>query len=556
MTPDSPATTAFPPVHSIDHRQLPGSSKLFCDYCYAFDRLEPFFVGSPLDPAVWQSAIDTRQSRPGPRVEISALTVAQLTSRGAPGEAVSSARSLAQSETVAVVTGQQAGLFGGPLHTILKALTAVKLARRLSDEHRVTVVPVFWVHGEDHDIAEISTCSVLTPDFTHHTVTVPHDPASGRPASETVLAESVSDVIAELRQTLPETEFTNDLIERLSDAYRPAAGMVDAFIKWMDDLLGRFGLVLFDGSDSRAKPLLRSVLARELGAPRETAVLAAAAGDTLSSLGYHAQVNPSTDAAALFYLDGRRQPIRLAPDSQPGHESFQIGTETVSADQLKARASDRPELFSPNVLLRPVVQDAMFPTVGYVAGPNELAYFAQLRGVYRHFDIPMPVIYPRASATILDTATIRFLGRYDVAFEMLQPQGDGILDRLLAALLPEAVERTLAEAEQAIAERLAAVAAAVSVVDPTLVGAVKTTHGRVERDVRNLRNKVIQAAKRRDETLRRQFYRARSQAFPNGAPQERAVGGVYFFNQYGPHLVTRLLANLPLEVGHHWLLTV
>ena len=290
--------------------------------------------------------------------------------------------------------------------------------------------------------------------------------------------------------------------------------------------------------------------------PRETAVLAAAAGDTLSSLGYHTQVSPSTETSALFYLDGRREPIRLTPESQLGHESFQIGTETVSADQLKARASDRPELFSPNVLLRPVVQDAMFPTVSYVAGPSELAYLAQLRDVYGRFDIPMPVVYPRASATILDTATIRFLGRYDVEFARLQPQDDAILNRLLAALLPEAVERTLAGAEQVVGEQLAAVAAEVSAVDPTLVGAVKTTQGRVERDVRNLRNKVVQAAKRRDDTLRRQFHRARSQAFPSGDPQERAVGGIYFLNQYGPHVVTRLLADLPLEVGHHWLLTV
>ena len=556
MTPDSPATSASPPVHSIDHRQLPGSSKLFCDYCHAFDRLEPFFAGSPLDPAVWQHAIDTRQSYPGPHAEISAVTVAQLTARGAPDEAVSSARSLARPDTVAVVTGQQAGLFGGPVYTLLKALTAVKLARRLSDDHGVTVVPVFWVHGEDHDIGEISTCSVLTADFTHLTLRVPYDPESGRPASETTLSESVSDVIAELRRTLPETEFTNDLVEQLSNAYRPGIGMVDAFATWMDSVLGRFGLVVFDASDQAAKSLVRSVLARELGSPRETAVLAAAAGDTLSSLGYHTQVSPSTETSALFYLAGRREPIRLTPESQLGHESFQIGTETVSADQLKARASDRPELFSPNVLLRPVVQDAMFPTVSYVAGPSELAYLAQLRDVYGRFDIPMPVVYPRASATILDTATIRFLGRYDVEFARLQPQDDAILNRLLAALLPEAVERTLAGAEQVVGEQLAAVAAEVSAVDPTLVGAVKTTQGRVERDVRNLRNKVVQAAKRRDDTLRRQFHRARSQAFPSGDPQERAVGGIYFLNQYGPHVVTRLLADLPLEVGHHWLLTV
>lgn len=556
MTPDPSETTTAPPVHSIDHRQLAGNSKLLCDYCHAFDRLEPFFAGSPLDPAVWQRAIRTRQTRPGPHAEISAVLVAQLTAREAPPEAVASARSLEDPRTVAVVTGHQAGLFGGPLFTLLKALTAIKLARRASVEHGVPVVPVFWVHAEDHDLDEISTCAILTDDFTHHRVTVHHDLESSLPASEMQLTDSITDVLADLRLALPETEFSDALFEQLSRAYRPATGMVNAFSRWMDSLLGELGLVVFDASDPNAKPIARSVLVHELKAPRETSALATRAGENLSTLGYHAQVTPSTDATALFYLDGRRQSIRLAPGSQPGNDSFQVGTETVTADRLRAQAADRPDLFSPNVLLRSVIQDAMFPTVSYVAGPNELAYLAQLRGVYGHFDIPMPVIYPRASVTIVDAATLRFLRRYDVKFELLQPQDDAVLNRLLAHLLPEAVERTLSQAKQAVGERLAAVAAAVSAVDPTLVGAVETTRGRVDRDVQNLRNKVIQAAKRRNATLRRQFHRTRAQAFPDGEPQERTVGGVYFLNRYGPHLVTRLLDDLPLEVGHHWLLTV
>ena len=198
----------------------------------------------------------------------------------------------------------------------------------------------------------------------------------------------------------------------------------------------------------------------------------------------------------------------------------------------------------------------MFPTVATVAGPSELAYLAQLREVYRHFDVAMPIIYPRASATLVDHATLKFLDRYQVDFETLQPQDDGVLNRLLAALLPDAVERTIGDTKRAIGERLAAVAAEVSAVDPTLSGVVETTQARMDRDLKNLRNKIVQAAKRRDETLRRQYQRARSQAFPHGDPQERAVGVIYFLNRYGPHLVVRLLDDLPLEIGQHGLLTV
>lgn len=556
MTPEPPSPTATPSVHSIDYRRLPWAARLICDYCHAYEHLDPFFVGSPSQPSVWDEAIRVRQSRPGAHTKIAEIALAQLTSRGAPPSARASAEKLADPATVAILSGQQAGLFGGPLFTLLKALTTVKLARKISTEHHVTAVPIFWVHAEDHDLDEISSCGVMTSDFELRAVTVPHDSASGQPASAMRLPDSITDILAELREMLPETEFTDSVLDQLGHAYRPGAGMVEAFIGWMDTLLGPHGLVVFDGADAAAKPIVQTLFDRELDTPGETSRLATAAGNNLTGLGYHAQVTPGPDAVALFYLADGRQTIRFQPAGPSADPTFDIGTEVVPGDALRARLADTPDAFSPNVLLRPVVQDAMFPTVATVAGPSELAYLAQLRDVYDHFGIPMPIIFPRASATLVDHATLKFLDRYDVDFEMLQSQDDGVLNRLLAALLPDAVERTIGETEQGIQEHLKAVAAEVSAVDPTLVGAVETTQGRMDRDLKNLRNKIVQAAKRRDETLRRQFQRARSLTFPNGDPQERAVGVIYFLNRYGPHLVDRLLDELPLEVGQHGLLTV
>ena len=556
VTLDRPSSTAIPLVHSIDYRRLPWTSRLVRDYCHAYDRLHPFFAGSPSDPAVWAETIRTRQARPAAHAEIAAVARAQLQSRGAPPAALASAEKLRDPNAVAILAGQQAGLFGGPLFTLLKALTTVRLARTVSAEHNVTAVPVFWVHGEDHDLDEISSCGVLTSDLELRTVTVSHESASGQPASEMRLTDSITDVIADLRELLPDTEFTSALFEQLAAVYRPGAGMVEAFSRWMDTLLGPHGLVVFDASDANAKPMVRALLDRELDIPGETSRLARAAGESLTTLGYHAQVTPGVDAVALFYLGNGRQGIRLQAADPPPGPAFDVGTDVLPGDQLRAQLSEQPEAFSPNVLLRPVFQDAMFPTVATVAGPSELAYLGQLRDVYRHFGVPMPIIYPRVSATLVDQATLKFLDRYRVDFEMLQAQDDGVLNRLLAALLPDAVERTIGDTERAIGERLAAVAAEVSAVDPTLTGVVETTQSRMNRDLKNLRSKIVQAAKRRDETLRRQYHRARSQAFPNGDPQERAVGVIYFLNRYGPHLVNRLLDNLALDIGQHGLLTV
>ena len=364
------------------------------------------------------------------------------------------------------------------------------------------------------------------------------------------LPPSIGTLIDTLRQTLPPTEFSDAVLDCLSAAYAPGRGLSAAFSRWLDALLGRHGLVVFDGADPAAKPLVRDVFEQELLLRGETARLAGTAGAQLTERGYHAQVTPADGAVALFRLDGGRLPIRL------GGDAFAIGDATFSSGDLVELVRDRPQAFSPNVLLRPIVQDTLFPTAAYVSGPNELGYMGQLQEVYRRFGVPMPLIYPRLSATVLDRAALKFLARHDLGLERLQAQDDGALNGLINAQLPPEVEAAVAAAEQQGAARLDAIADLVTGIDPTLAGAARTTKQRMERDLRTLRGKIVQAAKRRDTTLRRQFQRTRAQAFPDGAPQERAVSFVYFINRYGPGVVDRLLADLPLDVGRHWLLTL
>ncbi len=533
----------------IDLRRLPWAGPLVRDYCHAFERLKAFYAGSPSGESSWASAIARRRSQP-PEPGISDILVAQLAARGAPAEAQAAAARLAEPGALAVVTGQQAGLFGGPLFTLLKALTSVRLARKLAREHDATVIPIFWVDAEDHDLDEIRSCPVLDSDLALQRVTLDLGAPPGTAAASVLLTGSIREATARLRTLLPPTEFTDDLIAGLDAAYAEGTRLVEAFARWIDTLAGASGLVVFDASDAAAKPLVRSVFARELQATGETARLAAAAGAKLVTRGYHAQVEPPSDTVALFQLDGAREPIRIRSGG------FTVGDRPVDTASLMRDVETHPARFSPNVLLRPIVQDALFPTVAYVAGPNELAYLGQLREVYTSFGVPMPVIHPRTSATIVDAATLKFLCRYELGFEELQPRDDATLNRLLASRLPDEIEQVLGDTETSVAEQLSRLEHAVPVIDPTLAGAVQSTKGRMERDLRNLRGKIIQAAKRRDDTLRRQFHRARAQAFPDGTPQERAVGAVYFLNRYGDAFIERLLADLPLDPGQHWLLSL
>ena len=252
----------------------------------------------------------------------------------------------------------------------------------------------------------------------------------------------------------------------------------------------------------------------------------------------------------MFLLDGSRRPIR----QQDGR--LFAGDTSFEAGALQQEAGVRPARFSPGVLLRPVVQDALFPTACYVAGPNELAYLGQLRGVYEHFGIPMPLMYPRASATLLDSASLRFLTKYQLPLEALQAQDEAALNALLELQIPPAVEESFAAAARAIESQMATLIQAIPAIDPTLEGAAKSTLGRMQHDLQTLHGKMIQAAKRRDDTLRRQFMRARALAFPRGHAQERTIGFVSFLNQYGPALVDRLHEELPLDIGQHWVIAI
>jgi bacillithiol biosynthesis cysteine-adding enzyme BshC len=533
---------------SVDLRRFPWMSRLAADYAYDFDRLGAFYNGNPADPAAWRDAIVRAQRHPRQREAVAGVIAAQQRRRHAAPSAVAAAEQLRDPQTVAVVTGQQAGLFGGPLYTLLKAITAIRLAARVRDEHGVPAVAVFWVHDEDHDWDEVRGCTVLDAEACARSVALASSVEPSRPVGRVTLDDAVESALAELQAALPTTEFTPDIMASLARAYRPGVGMAAAFARWIEELLGPLGLVVYESSDPGTKPLAADLFAREVASAGASTQSAIEAGEALARAGYHAQVTPAPGTLALFRMGDVREPIRVDGDAAV------VGDAREPLATLEARARTSPAEFSPNVLLRSVVQDTLFPTVCYVGGPAELAYFAQLKPIYASFGVPMPLVAARATVTLLDANGIKFLTRSHLPLESLRAQDESVLNDLLAAALPPAIEASIESAMKAVDERLAAVASAVTAVDPTLEGAARSTLTRMQDDVKKLQAKVIQAAKRKDETLRRQFKHAQAQAFPGGAPQERVVGFVSFLNKYGPALIERLCQEPPIDQPGHWIL--
>ena len=404
---------------------------------------------------------------------------ASRSERGAPARAREAARQLADPRAVALVTGQQAGLFGGPLFTLHKALTALKLAEKVSREHNVPVVAVFWIDAEDHDWNEVRSCTVFDEALGTHSISLPARSASAdpTPVATVKLDRSISTALDELESVLAPTEFRAGLMADLREAYSPGMGMASAFGRWLERVLGPRGLVVYDSSDPATKPLAADVFIRELTSPGETSKLAATTGADLVARGYHVQVQPQDEAVAVFHLDGGRRPIR----QQDGQ--FVIGERRYAPSDLIQEARTAPAAFSPNVLLRPVVQDTLFPTICYVAGPNELAYLGQLRQIYDRFGVQMPLMYPRASATLVDSGALRFLQKYKLPLEALQPQDESSLNQLLEAQIPTSVEDSFSGVAHAIETTMGRLVQTIPALDPTLQGAAQSTLGRMQHDL-------------------------------------------------------------------------
>jgi bacillithiol biosynthesis cysteine-adding enzyme BshC len=537
---------------AIDLRRFPWIRPLVSEYSQNFSRLEPLFAGNPGEPEAWRSTIARVSRAPRDRAALHAALSRQLTGRGAPAEAHQAAAQLVSPTSVAIVTGQQAGVFGGPLYTLLKAVTAIQLARKVTQDHGIPAVPVFWVDAEDHDWDEVRSARVLDQQFNVADVVVPDPAGAGDlPVGRLVFGDGVSAAVDELGRALPPSEFSAELIAALHSRYRPGVSVGAAFAGWIEDLLGRQGLVVFEADDPSLKPLVADIFARELERPCATSMLARDAGAKMAALGHSPQVEPGEDSVALFYLEGgARRSIKRQGTS------YAIGDSVRDAADVSAEARVHPERFSPNVLLRPIVQDRLFPTACYVAGPSELAYQAQLGGIYREFGVEAPLLHSRVSITILDSAAARFLDRSKLPLEALHAQDESALNRFLEAQLPPDLDRAITDLERLVGDRAEVIRMTATTVDPTLAGAVETTVDRIKETLESLQSKIIHAAKRKDETLRRQFTRTRALAFPDGDPQERGLTVPFFLNRYGLALGDRLMASLPLETDRHYVVAL
>jgi bacillithiol biosynthesis cysteine-adding enzyme BshC len=540
-------------MRTLDIQDLPGVSSLIRDYHADFSRLAPFYAWNPRDPAAWSAQADRCLGRTYPRAPLCAALLRQNLAWGAPPAVTERIGALAAPGALAVLTGQQTTLFGGPLYTLYKALTVVAVAARQEQELGRPVVPVFWMASEDHDIAEADHVHLL--DRAGLVQSVRHqawaEPRGAIPATLR-LGPAIHETLERVWEFLPPSEFLDDLRLALAAAYRPERTLADAFARWLMHLLGATGLILADATDPALKRLAAPVFARELDEAPWSAQAILTVSQALRRHGYPVQIEARPDAVNCFLLrDGRRALVR---DS--GGIAIRDTGERLAPETWRTLLDAEPEALSPNVALRPIVQDTLFPTLAYVGGPGELTYFAQLKPLYDRFDVPMPLLLPRATLTLLEPRIAQLMARFHLRLADLVLEPEQLASRLLRDQLPPDVAAAVAQARADVDLALRPVKDALARVDPTLLATVGQAAGHIKGHLEQLERKAVQAVKRREAEMRQQLQRTREALMPGGRPQERVFPALPFLAKYGPGVLAQIRAAIDGPGWQHLILTL
>ncbi len=515
---------------------LPGTSKLFGDYLYDFGRVRDFYGHHFSEPgALTESAKAVRF----PDSRRAAIADALRLQNGDS----TALRRFAQPGTVAVVTGQQVGLFSGPAYTIFKALTAVKLANHLT-EQGISAVPVFWLATEDHDLAEVDHAWVFDENATPTKLSIASEVANGGPVGDVQPAEVP---IRELRRALGELPFADEVVKKISAAYGNGALLGSAFRALLQDVLSGCGLIYLDPLAPAVRQIAAGFLAQAAERVPELVQALRHRNEELEAAGYHAQVHIDKDTSLLFLLnEHRRVPLRWK-DGQ-----FTARERSYAPLDLRGQA----ERLSPNALLRPVMQDYLLPTAAYIGGPAEVAYMAQSQVLYQKLLGRTPVVFPRNSFTLLDSRAAKLIERYGLSVQQILDCQEKVKSVIAGRLVPAAVTAEVEKRKGQITGSLEKLQASLLEFDPTLAPAAKKSMAKMLYQVQKLSQKTAREVMRRDERAGRDASYLMNLIYPHGHLQERFYSIVPFLAKHGLDLPSRLLKQAQLACPDHMIRTL
>lgn len=520
---------------------VPKGSPLARDYVDGTPAAQAFYRGHFSRYAAYQTKADEVDAR----FDADARRRAAAAIRVPPGGDADRLRRWAEEGGFVVTTGQQPALFGGPLYSVYKALTAIRLAQALETRLGRPVLPLFWVASEDHDWEEANHTSIIGMDNELRTPTLEAPDADVHPALHRVPLGADFDALRDtFLAELPASDFSAPYFDLLRDAAKTGATLPSSFAGILEALLGPHGLFFTDAADSTLKAASMPILMAELDRAEEMEVVLDTSGKRLAEAGYDLQVALMPGGVNLF-LEGAAGRERLYRE-EDGFR-LRVSGEQLRREDIAARVEADPSALSPNVLLRPVVESAVFPTLSYVAGPGETAYFAQLGDYFDAHGILMPVVHPRFGATAVETKIRKVLDKFGLDVPALDRPFHEIAGEIARDEVPEAVRKAVGALRGTLAKGVGDLNEAVKGIDPTLKGPVQHVRSQAFTALDELEKKVVHALKRENEIALAQLEKAQLHLFPLGKPQERVLNPFYYLTRYGGAFLEGLLERFEVN---------
>jgi bacillithiol synthase len=516
----------------IRQTELPGTTRLFADLIYHPDRVAAFYSSpSTLAEAAAQVKF------PDPRRAALVAALRELNGESAQLDL------LARPGTVAVVTGQQVGLFSGPAYTVYKALTAVKLARSLT-EQGTPAVPIFWLATEDHDLAEVNHAWMFDGGFAPGKVSVAPEAQAGQPVG-TIPLQAVP--VEGLRTALAGHPFADEVVDSVARAYVPGATMGSAFAALIKDILRDYPVLLIDPMSPSIRALGAPMIREALGAGSALNNALLARNKELDKAGYHAQVHIEESTSLFFLLeDGKRLALRRS-----NGEYQQQGRHFSVAD-----LQDRAHEISPNALLRPVVQDFMLPTVAYIGGPAELAYLAQSQVIYNELLGRQPIPLPRAGFTLLDHHTAKLMKRYDLHVPDFFAGEAALREKAAKKLVSPELTALMAETRATTAKSMDQLKVRLGAFDSTLGKAFNRSRRKIEYQLEKTERKIARQTIARDARATHDAEALTNFIYPHKHLQERLYSILPFLSKFGPGVVDSIYENVHVDCPDHKFVTL
>lgn len=516
-------------------------NRLVDDFLAGKPEAAAFYEGNPRDLSAWRAKLAEVRARFGRAERERAAAAVTPTS----ARAAERLRRFVDEGGAMVTTGQQAGLFTGPLYTVHKILSAIRLAEALEQALGVVVLPVFWAASEDHDFAEVNHAFAVAEDGELRRAAVAATSPVAVPMSEMRLGADVETALRDFAEVISGDGDAAPWLTLLRDAYRPGATVAEAFRDAIAALFADFDLLVTDAADPALKAASAHVLMSELEHAAEHERLVAEQTAALAAAGYSTQVTLVEEATNVFWHGpaGRERLYR-----EDGGFVARDARRHFTLDELRAIQAEDPRALSPNVFLRPVVESSVFPTLSYVGGPAETAYFAQVRPLFAALGMRAPVVFPRFGATVVPSEIAEARERLAITDDELRLPGHELWDRVARRHMPRALWERMDALRRALVERWGEVIEVAEGIDPNLEAAVGGRRNRALLEAAKAERTIIRHFKQRNPRLARDARRVHNHLRPQGVPQERVLT-VFQYLARDPSLLRRLAEGMHVELA-------